>query len=114
VVEAGQSFGTLHATQVPVPLQTLPPLSVQAVPWLALLVPQVLLEQVSLLQTVPVAGQSVGALHCTHPSVALHTWLLVAQLVVVAVGQAPMPLQLVAAVKVVPLQPAATHCVVLE
>ena len=114
MVEAGQSPGTLHATQEPVLLQTLPPWSVQVVPWLALAVPHALLVHVSVWQAVPVAGQSDGMLHATHPSEALHTLLLVAQLVVVAAGQVPLPLQLVAAVKVVPLQPAATHCVLLE
>jgi hypothetical protein len=86
---AGQSVGLLHSTQmlvavsqigvgaeqfafesqptqVPVALQTVPPLSLQVVPETAFCVPQTLPVHVSVLQAVPVAPQSVGPLHCTH------------------------------------------------
>src|SRR5580704_7217556 len=61
----GQSASTLHATQVPAPSQTTPPLSEQAVPWDASVTPQAWAVQVSLLHVVVCGAQSVGLMHCT-------------------------------------------------
>ena len=88
-----QSEFTLHPTHEPLALQTLPPLSLHAVPRLALAVPQVFELHVLVLHSVVCAGQSEGALHWTHPKLALHTWLLVAQLIPVPGVHDPPPLQ---------------------
>jgi hypothetical protein len=48
------------ATQVPLPLQTVPPLSVHGVPWEAFVAPQVCEVHVRVAHTVPVAVQSLG------------------------------------------------------
>jgi hypothetical protein len=72
VVCAKQSVGALHATQLPAPLHTWPPLSLQVVPAAALLVPHMLEAQVLSLHTVVCAAQSDGALHPTHWPMLLH------------------------------------------
>jgi hypothetical protein len=61
------------ATHVPLPSQTVPPLSVQVVPLAAFMVPHVLPVHVLVLQTVPVAPQSDGWLHWTQLPVPSHT-----------------------------------------
>jgi hypothetical protein len=60
-----QSASTLHATQVPLALQTVPPLSVHAVPVAALVVPHVVAAHVLTRQREACAAQSVGAVHST-------------------------------------------------
>jgi hypothetical protein len=66
VVCAGQSVGARHATHLPLPSQTLPPLSVHVVPLVASLVPHLLLVQVSRRHAVLCGAQSVGWAHATH------------------------------------------------
>jgi hypothetical protein len=68
-----QSAFELHCTQLPPPSHTLPPLSLQMVPWMALVVPHVPVVHVFVLQSVVCAGQSVAKLHWTQLPVALHT-----------------------------------------
>jgi hypothetical protein len=62
---ARQSVAALHWTQVPLPSQILPPLSLQVVVFDALIVPHALPVQVSTLQAVAGAGQSVTATQAT-------------------------------------------------
>jgi hypothetical protein len=69
-----QSAEVLHCTQLPLPSQTEPPLSLQSVPSSASLVPQVPVVHVRVLQRVVVAEQSVGELHWTQVPDALQTW----------------------------------------
>jgi hypothetical protein len=57
-------------------------------------------------------AQSPLPLHWTQPLAMLQTWLVVAQLVVVGVGQVPVPLQLTGGVYVLPLQLGVPHIVV--
>jgi hypothetical protein len=64
-VGAVQSVFASQATHLPAPSQTLPLLSVHAVPLVASLVPQTLAVQVFVTQAVVWAMQSVGALHAT-------------------------------------------------
>jgi hypothetical protein len=60
------------ATQLPLPSQTTPPLSLQAVPLTVFWVPQTSLVHVLDLQTVVCAGQSVAALHWTQVPLPSH------------------------------------------
>jgi hypothetical protein len=53
----------LHWTQVPVALQTVPPLSLQAVPWDALVTPHMFVVQVLTWHLLAWAVQSVGTVH---------------------------------------------------
>jgi hypothetical protein len=73
VVGFGQSVGILHPMHVPLPSQMFPPLSLQAVPDGAVVVPQALPMQVLGLQAVVGAGQSVGITHATHVPFPSHT-----------------------------------------
>jgi hypothetical protein len=61
------------ATHVPLPSQTVPLLSVQAVPFAAFMVPHALPVHVLVLQTVPVGAQSDGWLHWTQLPLPSHT-----------------------------------------
>jgi hypothetical protein len=106
-----QSMVVLHCTQEPLPSQTLPPLSEQAVACAALAVPQTFAMQVSSLQVVVWVGQSLADWHCTHPSTASHTWPVAAQLIGVD-EQEPEPLQSPPGVKTAPAHPAVAHDVV--
>jgi len=89
---AGPSVGALQATQVPVALQTEPPLSVQVVPGVALPVPQVLEVQVLVLHFEACAGQSVGALQATQVPLPSQTEPPLSVQVVVS-GALPVPQQ---------------------
>ncbi len=70
---AGQSTAVLQATQVPEPLHTEPPLSLQEVPGDALLVPHVLAVHVLTRHFVAWAAQSPPTLHATQVPVASQT-----------------------------------------
>jgi hypothetical protein len=70
----GQSVAALQATQLPLPSQTWPPLSEHVAPALALLVPHACEVHVLVLQSVPVAVQSVGALQTTQLPLPSQTW----------------------------------------
>jgi hypothetical protein len=62
---AGQSVATLHATQAPLPLQTVPPLSVQWVVFDAFVVPQMVLLQVLSTHAEACGAQSPPTRHAT-------------------------------------------------
>jgi hypothetical protein len=97
IVGAGQSLGARQATQVPLPSQSLPPLSVHRAPAVASLTPQVLLVQVLVLQTVPWAGQSLVARQATQVPLPSQT-------------VPPLSIHVVPAVAlVVPQQPPVSH-----
>jgi hypothetical protein len=69
IVGAGQSLGARQATQVPLPSQTVPPLSLHLVPAVALVVLQhPPASHASITHAVVDAGQSVGLLQVTPPS----------------------------------------------
>jgi hypothetical protein len=63
VALAGQSVSLLQATQLPLPSQTLPPLSVQDVPAAAGVAPQQPAVQLTVTHAVVDAVQSVAAVH---------------------------------------------------
>ena len=79
VVWAAQSVAMLHATQLPLPLQIFPPLSLQAVVLLAFVVPQALPVHVLVLHSVVCAAQSFGMLHATQLPLPSHTLPFVEQ-----------------------------------
>src|SRR5271165_2990565 len=96
--------------QWPDPSHMVPPLSVHAVPIAALVVPHMLLVQVSTLHRVVCAGQSDATLHWTHPLVALQTGVLPEQTVVAPWLHVPPP-HVLPAMYELPLQLAAPHAV---
>jgi hypothetical protein len=61
------------ATHVPLPSQTTPPLSLQAMPFGAFMTPQVFPVHVGVAQTVLVAGQSLAMRQATHAPLPSHT-----------------------------------------
>jgi hypothetical protein len=79
VVCGVQSAAALQATHEPLPLHTWPPLSEQAAPWLALANEHALDVHEGLVLHAVAETQSPGALHCTQPFTASHTWALVEQ-----------------------------------
>jgi hypothetical protein len=68
VVGIGQSVGATHATQVPLPSHTLPPLSVHAVPAFAFMVLQQPARHALVTHAVVGTAQSDGAMHALSPS----------------------------------------------
>jgi hypothetical protein len=66
VVSTGQSLAARHATQVPFPSQTLPPLSVQGAELAACMVPHACAVHVLRTHAVCCCAQSVGMVQATH------------------------------------------------
>jgi len=109
VVGVGQSVGARQATQLPLPSQSLPPLSVQATPLVASAVPQQSVVQVGVTHAVVGTGQTVAMVAVVHatpapphegpasPLLVLLVVLLLAPpvLLLVVVIEPPVPLVVV-------------------
>jgi hypothetical protein len=95
VVSAGQSLAARHATHVPFPSQTFPPLSVQGAELAAFIVPHAFAVHVFLMHAVSCAAQSVAAVQATHLPLPSQTLPLLSVQVVPAllcdVPQQPWP-----------------------